>query len=283
MNRNLKHRLICTYLLSIFTVSSAVAPAWAANLFSWNADQLSTTSLGKIIGIGGATSIDTTEKNEGTGSMKLSVPGDQQYSMGIEPGNSDIGPGADGGSLYYRWWMKIDSNFSWGNATAKLKSNRIKRQGDVLPGIMTMYLRRDSVYAGECAQCEPGGDDPSNAKIGYNFKPATNPAVSNWQEYIIHIKKQTDSSSFDGEFHFYVNGVEVGSGVKGMNFYTGTVNWVEAWGAYMVRPYPQLNDPSAGGTIWVDDFSLDTTFNSNFANGGGDITPPSAPTGLTVQ
>jgi hypothetical protein len=57
--------------------------------FNWNADNLASTSLGTIVTVETGTTIDTTVKHSGAGSMKLNFPpGDvgSQTQMGVEPG-----------------------------------------------------------------------------------------------------------------------------------------------------------------------------------------------------
>ena len=51
--------------------------------------------------------------------MKLVILGNDQTQMGIDPGDAPARAGDDGESYYYRWWMKIDSAFSWGAVTAE--------------------------------------------------------------------------------------------------------------------------------------------------------------------
>jgi hypothetical protein len=275
MKNNRAFAFLHPWLIAPVAVLAAASPSAANQLFSWNADQLQTTSAGPIGGVGQRTSIDLTQKVEGLGSMKLDVPGNDQGQMGIQPPSISLGPGTTGGSLYYRWWMKIDPNFSWGSADRKMKSNRVKRAGDVPPPVYTMYLAQGGVYVGECPECAPGGDDPSNAQISYDFNPKTNSAVTKWQEYIIQVKMQSASGTSDGAFNFWVNGVKIGSGVTGMRYINSNVGWVEAWGANMLRPLPQLNTAGAGGLIWIDDVALDTAFNSRLSN-----PPPPAPSGV---
>jgi hypothetical protein len=180
--------------------------------------------------------------------------------------------------------MKIDQGFRWGPADQKMKSNRVMLTTSLPPVPYTMYLTKSSVYVGECPRCQkqgnPSRDDPSEAYVGYDFNPGTNPNVTQWQEYVIGIKRQTCESCFDGEFHLWINGVQVGKGVMSMRFCDSSncAGWAEAWGSNMVTPYPQLNGTSAdGGIIWLDDFSLDDIWNSRVG------TPPSPPTGLRVQ
>jgi hypothetical protein len=188
--------------------------------------------------------------------------------------------------------MKMSPSFSWGSADAKMKSNRVALSLAVPPVPYTMYYHKGSVYVGECPMCQKQGNnvktDPSDAKIGYDFNPGTNSAVTNWQEYIIGLKKQSCLTCFDGEFHLWVNGVKIGTGVKNMR-YCDILNcsiWKEAWGANLVAPYPQLNGTSSdGGTIWFDDFSLDDQWNSSFngSGGGSGGTAPASPTGLSIS
>jgi hypothetical protein len=212
--------------------------------------------------------------------MKLTIPGGRQGSRGCVVGvGKSLGSGDDGGWLYYRWYMKFAPTFSWGYADAKMKSNRVRLRTQKPPVPLTMYLHRNSVYVGECPKCQMAGDrhrvDPSAAKVGYDFNPATNPAVTRWQEYIIGVKKQSCVTCFDGEFHLWVNGRKIGAGVKNMR-YCDSQNcsgWTEAWGTNMISPYSQLNDPSAGGTMWLDDFSLDNAWNSLV----GKLPPPPPP------
>jgi hypothetical protein len=62
-----------------------------------------------------------------------------------------------------------------------------------------------------------------------------------------------------------VDGTKITGGDQtGLNFYDGSsANYFEAWGPCMAQPWFQLNTiGGAGGTIYVDDFSLDTTWNS---------------------
>ena len=86
------------------------------NLFYWNADQFEATSIGPIWGVNAGATIDTDEKHEGKGSMRLVLEGDVQEPVGIEIAGPKLPTNTPGISLYYRWWMKISPSFSWGNA-----------------------------------------------------------------------------------------------------------------------------------------------------------------------
>jgi chitodextrinase len=270
--------------LVLFTIMPA---GHAVNYFSWGCDS-QTTSLGSCMSLSSA-AIDSSVKHSGTASMRLDIPpdtgGGNQGHVGCEvPSSPILGSGSDGGWLYYRWYMKMDPGFRWGFGTQKMKSNRVMLQSQTPPIPYTMYMGRDAVWVGECPLCQQQGsalkDDPSAAIIGYDFNPATNDAVRNWQEYVIGLKKQSCTSCYDGEYHLWVNGQEIDS-VKNMRFCDGTncADWVEAWGANMVIPYPQFNDGTAGGKIWLDDFSLDSTRNSMYS---ASMDPyPNEPAGYT--
>ena len=266
----------------VFLVSPLTA--WSTNIFAWNADSTS-TSAGSCLSFNGA--FDTSNKVEGAASMKLAISGTSQGQVGCEvPAEIALGSGADGGWFYYRWYMQISPSYSWGSADAKLKSGRRIQTGEIPPPPATLYLHANKVYVGECPECQKQGsaakDDPSEAVVNYDFNPASNPKVTQWQEYIIGLKKQSCVGCADGEFHLYVNGVEVGSGVTNMRYCSSSCGgWSEAWGSNMVRPLPQLNDGSGGGTLWVDDVSLDTVWNSKVS--GGAAGPPTAPSSLQVK
>ena len=94
-----------------------------ANIFAWTCDSFGSWSVQSASRV----SIDTTEKIQGTGSMKVVIPGNIQGAHGPNVGDRAIGSGVNGGWLYYRWWMKIHSAFTWGNADKKMKSGRVNR------------------------------------------------------------------------------------------------------------------------------------------------------------
>jgi hypothetical protein len=175
---------------------------------------------------------------------------------------------------YYRWWMKIDGKFDWGTVSKKVKASRVFTGTQPVP--WTGYVTNSAIYIGECPHCEPGPNDPSSASVSIDLDPVggcsgTNSGVpydcTQWTEYIVGMKLQSCQNCFNGEFHVWVNGGKVGSSVTGMSFFTGQSNVQEAWLNFMVVPFSQVcpNPPgscTAGGTIWVDDFSVDDTWNS---------------------
>lgn len=275
-----------TFLLLLTWILLPVQPTSAANLFRWDADQLSTTSLGPIITIQPNTSIDTAVKHSGSGSMKLIFPGNQQFQLGIEPGPA-ISLMA-GQRYFHRWWMKFDSNFHWSSiqAFSTFKMNRVKRAGDVQPIFFTQHLERGFISISECNECNPAGTGGDNiVGVNYNFDPQSNPSLTNWHEYIVEIKLNSSSGARDGEFALYVDGNQIARGTA-ISFCctTGSFQPQEAWGQTMIRPFAQIQGlASDGGIVWVDDFSMDTTFNSTIGSNNNDLTPPAAPGGLRIQ
>ena len=266
--------------------------ASAVNYFNWNADSTK-TSVGTCINGIFSGAIDTTEKHSGTGSMRIDVENSDGFA-GCESGGELIGTGAgnDGTWIYYRWWMKISPSFVWGTGQTKMKWNRVKQSNDNTPLIYTAYFTIGGIGLGECDRClRPGHaqGDASNPAVAYDFNPTTNSAVTNWQEYIIGVKKQTCTTCQDSQLHLWVNGQEVGTPMTDTRICDASncSNWYEAWGSMGARPYPQLQSPTpAGGTIWLDDFSFDSTWNSIFSGSAPPQLPlmtPSAPTGLSLH
>lgn len=161
-----------------------------------------------------------------------------------------------------------------------MQVGEMKRQGDLTPIAFQLWIDPLRIYVGTC-KCQQGDagvhDDPSAAVVYYDFDPKPNPAVANWQEYIVGLRMQSGVDKSDGEFHLWVNGVQEGTGVKGMSYCNADagncVGWVQVAGSMMVSPSPQLGgDASSGGTIWLDDFSFDDVWNSSISavDGGED-------------
>lgn len=252
-----------------------------ANYFSWDCES-DTTSLGPVneyfsgSPVGSATTRTTLNAD---GVMRLTVVGNDSgnQQMGADVGLNDLGFVLVGGSaLYYRWYMRIDSGFSWGTGTAKTKASRIGG-GPVVNGSTstqgyTGYLMDNGFLIGECGSggCQiPGGgtNTDENHIISYDF---TTKADSQWHEYIVKVKANTDALVADGEFQAWVDGVSVGSASNFILHTTETGNHIEMWGGWMVMPYFQLNGTvSDGGTIYLRDFSVDDQYNSLLGGGGG--------------
>ena len=244
----------------------------AANFFHWDVEN-DNTSLGRIYGYGSGTTRDCTVAHSGSCSMRLNVIGNDNanQSMGAEPGNFTYPDTSFVGSraVYYRWWMRIETGFRWGNGGRKAKSSRIKSNG--VPGGYTGYLTSTSFDLGESQQ---SNRDPASV-IYYSV-----PADSKWHEYIVMVKGNTSPTSTDAQFAVWVDGVLVGSDNNFRLTQDTTGPLQEAWGGWMVRPYFQLNATSTdGGTIYLDDFSTDDVFNSMIAP----PVPIPPPTNLRVQ
>jgi hypothetical protein len=230
--------------------------ASATNYFNWDAES-DKTSLGPILSYAGQTTRDCTVAHTGSCSMRLNVIGNDgaNQQMGAEPGNFTYPIASLVGSraIYYRWWMKIMSGFSWGAFDQKTKSSRLQSNG--VPGGYTGYLNSTSFELGEAVQAN---SDPAS-RIFYTFR-----ADSTWHEYVVMVKANTTPISTDGQFKAWVDGVLVGQQINNFRLTQDTVGpLVESWGGWMVRPYFQLRaTASDGGTIYLDDFSTDDSWNS---------------------
>lgn len=267
-------RFINKFLLVTTLLFMGVSqPAWSNNFMSWNADSAVLQNPAATCGSLRNSAFDTIEKHEGAASMRLRVT-DSQSSIGcrdVSVQNRYGHPLNDGSSIYYRWWMKIDSNFNWGTNHKTMKASRIKQDNDVPPPYLTGFLHKNGIRpVGECLDCTPASMFPGDEGpvLSYSLDPAVNPAVTNWQEYIVRYKWQTGSSE-NAEAHIYVNGVLKRS-MSGFRIYSGTGknDAVEGFAnSFMANPYTQVcpNGQScgAGGVIWVDDFSVDDSWNSN--------------------
>ncbi|MEZ4223000.1 MAG: hypothetical protein R3B13_18800 [Polyangiaceae bacterium] len=210
--------------------------------------------------------------------MKVVVKGDDGGNQGLGADLINWNPPypftmVGGTNLYYRWWMRIEPGFSWGNGTAKTKSSRCFSDPSGGQGY-TGYVTSTSVLLAECgddpSQCadHTGASNASDSKIGvaYDFASAND---GKWHEYIVRVKSNTSptcvaGTNCDAELELFVDANSVGlyKGFKITNAQT-TAHMNEAWGGWMVRPYFQLNGtPSDGGTMYLDDFSTDDSYNS---------------------
>jgi len=252
-----------------------------ANIFSWNADAFSDSNYE----VKANTSIDSSVFHGGTGSMKIASSvtpeaGDQGYKNL----NGSAWGMSFGGVYYHRWWMKMDSGLTYSNQN-KLKACRWKRGADVVD-FMTGYLLKSGVQPGEhggfgfTSDQGPGtgGEGPA---IAYNFDPATNSDVQNWQEYIVRFAIHSSAGTADGKMTFYVNGTNIGS-LTGVLWFTGAdTSLQEIWAPFMQMNFPQ----DVSGNLWIDDVSVDTTWNSTTysdpdgggGSGGGDAGAQSHP------
>lgn len=265
----------------------------AANYWNFGFDCLTPasgaclTSNGQIDQVSNAV-LDTTEKHSGTGSMQLTVT-NAQGDTGIKPLNSYTLDRTL--PVYYRWWMKMDAAYRWGTGNQLMKLNRVKQWNDQLGFSLTNHWRNNGIGLSECDTCTPqgsGGDDVMN--VTYDFNPATNAALSSWHEYIVEFRFSTGGGTAPGVLDssnavmkLYVDGALVSTAPEAVSLCCRAAsiansteeNAREAWGGMGVNTFPQLNclggDPVCGGTIWIDDVSTDTTWNSSF------VDPPADP------
>ncbi len=191
--------------------------------------------------------------------------------------------------LYYRWWMKIQPGFSWGTNEKKTKSSRVVMTNSANRGY-TGYVWAGGFRLSECdgtGGCTTPGGGYNNDYQGIDYDMTTK-ADGVWHEYIVMVKPNSTATTPDALFKAWVDGVEVPNspwnigGVTGFILHsTASDKFTDGWGGWMATSYFQLNTASgAGGTIYVDDFSTDDSYNSLI---GGGTTPLSPPTGLSIQ
>lgn len=242
---------------------------------------------------GGANIDCTTSHRAGGCSMKMVVIGNDGGNDPIGFHGPDMTPVPYGWnivgsrSLYYRWWMRIMPGFSWGTNNGKTKASRA--QGIGQPQNYTGYLMSYGFLIGECGD---GGcltntnavNTDSNLYVPYDF---TTKADGKWHEYIVRVKPNTSASctagvNCDAQLQAWVDGVSVGSNVGWKLHNNASDQMYESWAGWMAAPYWQLNGTSSdGGTIYVDDFSTDDSYNSVIGNAGA-ATQLSPPTSLRV-
>jgi len=254
--------------------------AGAVNYFTWGADS-ATTSRGTCNFIEAA--IDPTGGHDGSGAMKYTIPDGSDGGGGCtDLQNGSIGAGSwlSGKTLYYRWWMKIDPNFSWGNR----KIFKLIRLEDGGTEVFTFYMQNNSINIESSSGGRIGCSGGVCGYIGYAFDGA---AAKNYQEYILALKLQS-SSSGTGALTLFVNGVQVGSFTRQLYDCALGCGDVQSatWGNAMGQAlYHQLCLSGvacgAGGVIWVDDFSVDDSWNSLVP--GSPLNQPPPPANLRVQ
>ncbi|HLV30724.1 MAG TPA: T9SS type A sorting domain-containing protein [Chitinispirillaceae bacterium] len=244
----------------------------AKNYWNWDCESLKSASS-RISGFDGTSKLVTTDPRSGKYCLQHESVGNDNGNQqaGAKVGGYDIGSLLDGKWLYYRWWMKIDEKFKFGNRTAKIKANRIKLSSESSSPPLTGYIAKDNFHVSGNQGCIPKHHwDEGGPKIPFDLQGM---AGKGWHEYIIAIKKQNGVNGLDGEFHLYVDGKEIGNGVKNLRWTNLSASCNEAWMGWMVRPYFQLNGTSSdGGLMWIDDISTDDTWNSTLVNIPGEET-----------
>lgn len=255
-------------------VVSFTNEAAATNYFSWGVESLKVsygTSPGPYnVNFFSGSSRDCTVAHTGNCSMKLQVIGNDSGNQQMGADTLNWNPAypwdfVGSRAIYYRWWMRIMPGFSWGTGTAKTKSSRVI--GSTYAKIYTGYVQASGFNLGECDEVVslPGGGcvDPGPT-VAYDLRKMNN---GSWHEYVVMVKPNTRVDLSDGVLKVWVDGQQVGvsSNFILSKFSGNPPN--EAWGGWMVTPYFQLNGVATdGGTIYLDDFSTDDTFNSQFGS-----------------
>jgi hypothetical protein len=274
-------------IILVILILAVSLSAEATNFFRWGAETLK-ADYG-VNGIApytlapfGATTQDCTISHRGLCSSKLVVIGNDGNNQSL--GWDLIGSRSYGTMpfntvranrpLYYRWWMRIETGFSWGSVTRKTKSSRVFNDlgGGSNGRGYTGYLFNDGVVIAECeliggfGGCQPNtgapGDDYS-IKVTYTF-----PADSTWHEYVVMVKPNSNASctagvNCDAGFQLWVDNVSISTYSNWKLNSNGGYPHIEAWGGWMISPYFQLGaTPSDGGVIYLDDWSTDDVYNS---------------------
>lgn len=241
------------------------------NFFNWNCTS-DTTSLGRIAGLHGGTSLTVVD---GVPCMRLAVIGNDagNQQMGVDQTWVDTPyPFVGGPAFYNRWRMRIEPGFSWGTGTAKCKSSRTAcgpiSNGSSRGQGYTGYLMHNGFLIGECdtAGCTvPGGgfNTDENHLIPFDFRVIND---GRWREYVVKYKPSSAVNVADGQFEVWVDGRYIGAANGFISRATVGVppyTFVDMWCGWMVKPYFQLNGAASdGGVIYVTDFSIDDTYNS---------------------
>lgn len=306
-----------TYFLPVglFVVCGAllcsVPLVQATNYFSWGAEGLSGANAPQWGTNGAATGnaslrsqtvIDCTVRHSGVCSMRVQPTGSgTNESTGIDlngiPPNYSFNL-VGSGSLYYRWWMRMDTGFSWGDGSvwgspdaSRAKAGRIIKTGTVdqyytgtigARGIGISECEATAGHAGACLTNTGAiGSDTGPIYVPHSFA-----ADSQWHEYIVRVKSNTSTScttpgTCNAELELFVDGASVGS-YNNWRLTNADSQFFEWWGSWMTNPYWQMGSSiAAGGIVYLDDYSTDDTFNSIYP--GGDTTPPAAPIALAVE
>lgn len=292
--------------ISVAALSMSVGSAHGTNYFSWGVESM-TPSWGAngaatgVASLRGSTSIDSTVAHSGSKSMKISVTmlGTNE-STGIDL--NGVPPTypfkfINSPSLYFRWWMRIMPGFNWGDGSTwgGPSASRTKAGRQSLSDLTAQWYtgaifsagfritecEQTSGHAGGClTNAGTPGSDQGAIFIPYNV---AGKADGLWHEYIVRVKPNSVAAcstpgNCDAEFEAYVDGISVGSY---KNFRLSPVDgpFLEWWGSWMTNPYFQGGSSfSAGGTIYLDDYSTDDTWNSTVSpSGPGGVSPPPKP------
>jgi len=185
----------------------------------------------------------------------------------------------DGNETYFRWWMKIDPGMIWGSNQRKSKFARLTRTNEENPTYTTLNIVHNS-FQWE-GSFNPTGRD-NNIDLTVDFDPEHGPCSSSklianlgascteWREYIFYFKRNTCPTCIDGVARLFVNGqlADEALNVTFAEFVPtdGVTTFKYAWGGVGAQLFPQTcpngSVCATGGTIWIDDMSIDTQWNS---------------------
>lgn len=246
------------------------------------------------------TTISTAIKHSGASSMRIVAVGNDGGNQpeGAEPLYQGLYgtyfPGTFSGSTrYYRWWMRMEPGWSWGNSGIGDPVIKVIREGTPTGQWFTVLMSPSGFQFDDCDDDGVGGSHAgvcwtntglhganTASQINVNY---SHPTDGVWREYVLKIKQPTSFSctpgaGCDSAFTLYINGTQVSTN-DGWKIVpdSGTVNAAGMHFAATTQFYLQIRSSvAAGGTIYLDDFSLDNVFNSTLF---GDTT---APTGVVI-
>lgn len=255
------------FILILVLVCTIPPRVQAVNYWNWGVET-DVTSQGNRVAYFGSSSAVATAPHSGSRCMRIEVigndNGNQQLGADNQGWNTYSWNFAGSPTLYYRWWMKIDSGFNWGGGTAKTKSSRVG--GSARPRGYTGYVMKKGFAISEC-DGTGGCLDTSGKNYDLDqmiFYDIASKADSRWHEYIVMVKPNSTITARDAQFKAWVDGQLVGQYLNwAVTTLAGSNQMSDMWGCWMNRPYFQLNGTATdGGTIYLDDFSTDDEWNS---------------------
>jgi hypothetical protein len=231
-------------------------------------------------------SVSTANPKQGTAAIRISFTGVQgDHGMSEVTGSSfEL---AYGFRFFTRSWVRVSPGMTWfNNNTCKCGRWTFNGQASAEDAqLLTLFygknlllqLSEHSFNTGFTTDqgIGSGGDGPN--LTGWNIDPATNPAVTDWHEYITEFQIHSGPNATDGYTKCYVDGNLIDT-VTGIGWWGGTThnNRFATYGAkvaegvHFLWTHPQTI--SSGGWIEIDDVGMSTVWNSTeFAQGNGGI------------
>lgn len=263
--------------------------------YDWEATTLSVDGGSATpVYAGGAAARSVAFAHNGTHSMYCNPGSGDDFPSGINaPASPDLtvkyGTAVlNSPSLYYRWWMMIRTGFSFGSGSKqKVKISRTCVNNFSAPGgglVYTGYMNSggfdlsEGYWCGTDSAIMSGGDHFAKVDVPGGMTPYID---NTWHEYIVRVKPNTGATLYDGQMELWIDNVQIGSYnafrlISNAANDGGDTNWAnlygsaiygDLWGGMFVCPYWQMNGAGAGGDVYVDQVSTDSTYNSLIGGG----------------